>query len=391
METTFNRLVRAIEKRYSSLLAHGQFEAFALQLVGGPTAVFGRGDPAVTLVVKDRRGLLALRTLDALAVGEAYLAGFLDIRGDLARLLALRDLFADRHPLRFVYRFLRPFLFGQVASDRAWIASHYDSEPEFYSRFLDARHRCYSHGVFATDDEPLEDAITRKLDFALEATRLEPGQRVLDIGGGWGAFPEYAGKRGIRVTTLTISESSERFIADLIARDGLPCAVLRQHFFDHRPEQPYHAIVNMGVTEHLPDYRRTLQRYEELLVPGGRVYLDASACRRKHDVSTFFERYIFPGNGSPLCLHDYLLEVSRTKLEVEAVHNDRRNYLLTTRRWAENLDAHRAEVEERWGTAQYRRFQIYLWGCVDGFTRDIIQAYRLVLRKNPGQRSASDA
>ncbi|HYJ78547.1 MAG TPA: class I SAM-dependent methyltransferase, partial [Longimicrobiaceae bacterium] len=104
------------------------------------------------------------------------------------------------------------------------------------------------------------------------------------------------------------------------------------------------------------------------------------ACRAKRDVSDFFERHIFPGNGSPLCLHDYLTALSRTPFELEVVHNDRANYLLTTRRWAEKLDRHRDEVERRWGKTQYRRFQIYLWGCVDGFTRDVIQAYRLVLR-----------
>ena len=62
--------------------------------------------------------------------------------------------------------------------------------------------------------------------------------------------------------------------------------------------------------------------------------------------------------------------------------NDRVNYGITTRRWAENLDAARASVEARWGSRQYRLFRLYLWGCVDGFSRDVIQAYRLVLR-NP--------
>ena len=68
--------------------------------------------------------------------------------------------------------------------------------------------------------------------------------------------------------------------------------------------------------------------------PGGRVYLDASATRTKYDVTTFMEKYLFPGNGSPLCLHDYLTALSRSPMEVDVVLNDRRNYLLTTQRWA---------------------------------------------------------
>ncbi|HEX5724101.1 MAG TPA: class I SAM-dependent methyltransferase [Longimicrobiaceae bacterium] len=382
MEARFNRLVRAIEKRYGELFGGGgAAPAFALQLAGGPTAVFGRGEPEVTVVANDPSGVAALSTLDLRRVGEAYLAGSLDVLGDIRRVLAARDLFRDRHPLLFLYRFVRPLLYGQVRIDRAGIAHHYDEDPDFYLLFLDGRHRCYSQAVFAHDGEPLEEAMSRKIDYAIEQTGLRPGERVLDIGGGWGAFVEHAGRKGIRVTSLTISEPSRRYIQALIDREGLPCEVRLEHFFDHRPAEPYDAVVNLGVTEHLPDYPRSLRRYHDLLKPGGRVYLDASATRVKNDVSTFFERYIFQGNGSPLCLHDYLTALSRTPLEVEVVLNDRVNYLRTTRAWAERLDRHREEVERRWGKAQYRRFQVYLWGCVDGFERDLIQAYRLVLRR----------
>jgi cyclopropane-fatty-acyl-phospholipid synthase len=355
--------------------------AFAVRIEGGQAAVIGAGEPVATLVVKDRRALDALRRQDALAVGQAYLAGSLDVHGDMSRLLALRDVFHDRHPLRFLLRFVRPRLLGQAASDRDWIARHYDEDPDFYLTFLDKRHRAYSQAVFASEDDSLEDAMTRKLDFSLDAIEAKPGDRVLDIGAGWGAFTEYAGSRGVRVTSLTVSEPSRRFVQDIIDRDGLPCRVLSEHFLDHRTDQPYDAIVNLGVTEHLPDYAGTLAHYQRLLKPGGKVYLDASATRRKYDVSTFFERYIFPGNGSPLCLHDYIACLSRTPLQVEAVLNDRLNYMWTTRHWAESLDRNRESIEARWGLAHYRRFQLYLWGCVDGFRRDLLQAYRIVLRR----------
>jgi cyclopropane-fatty-acyl-phospholipid synthase len=72
--------------------------------------------------------------------------------------------------------------------------------------------------------------------------------------------------------------------------------------------------------------------------------------------------------------------VARSPFRLRAVHDDTDNYRLTTWHWARNLDRHREEVERRWGTAQYRRFQVYLWGCVDGFSRDVIQAYRWVLQ-----------
>jgi len=383
MEARFNRMVRVLEKRHATLLngsAGDPAAGFALRLRDREPVTFG-GAPAFTIVVNDPRGLAALSTLDTTATGEAYLAGSLDVEGDLARLLALRGVFTDRHPLRFAYRFVRPLLFGQVESDKRFIAHHYDEDPAFFLLFLDKRHRAYSQGVFSHDDEPLEDAVTRTLDFALDAIRARPGMRVLDVGGGWGAFTEHAGRRGVHVTSLTISRESEGFIRRVIEAQGLPCEVRREHLFEHRPDRPYDALVNLGVTEHLPDYPGTLARYLALLKPGARAYLDASAARQKHAVADFFERHLYPGNGSQLVLHEYLDALARTPFELETVLNDRHNYGLTTRAWARNLDAHREEIEARWGKAHYRKFQLYLWGCVDGFARDMIQAYRLVLRK----------
>jgi cyclopropane-fatty-acyl-phospholipid synthase len=356
---------------------------FALRLPDGVETVIGDGEPDVTLVVATRAGLDALATFDLAAAGEAYLEGDIDVEGDLASLLGMRDLFTDRHPVRYAARFVRPLVRGQVRSDHEYIAHHYEEDAGFFLAFLDRRHRCYSQGVFESPDESLEDAITRKLEYAVAVTGLEEGDRVLDIGGGWGAFVEYGGQRGLRVTSLTISEASRAFVQDLIDTQGLPCEIRREHLFDHRPDAPYDAIVNLGVTEHLPDYSRTLAAYLELLKPGGRVYLDASAARRKNWVGTFVEKQLFPGNGSPLALASYVKAVSRSPLELELVINDRVDYGLTARHWAENLDAARALIEERWGSRQYRLFRLYLWGCVDGFRRDYIQAYRWVLRK-PG-------
>lgn len=380
MEKTLRRIVGRLEKRYDAFFGAGQAVPFAVRLTDGPSHVLGHDAPAFTLVIRERAALSALRAMDLLLIGEAYLSGALDVEGDFLRLLSVRALFRDWHPILRASKFARPLMFGQVRSDARWIAKHYDEDPRFFQLFLDQQHRCYSHGVFESDDEPLERGIERKLAFALDSIRARPGDRVLDVGGGWGAFTEYAGARGIHVTSLTISRQSEQFIGDLIARRGLPCRVLREHLFAHQPEQQYDAIVNLGVTEHLPDYRRTLSTYASLLKPGGRVCLDASAARSKHALSAFFVRHIFPGNGSPVCMHDYLTEVARSPFSVMCVLNDTHNYELTARRWAENLDRHRAEVERRWGPGQYRRFQVYLWGCVDGFHRDSVQAYRWVLQ-----------
>jgi cyclopropane-fatty-acyl-phospholipid synthase len=353
--------------------------AFRVVAEDGSVVSVGDGEPAFSVMVRDRTGRAALASLDETRIALAYLDGHLDLEGDFAAVLAQRALLTDRHPLRALWsKALHPLVFGQVRSDAKWVAEHYDEDGDFYGLFLDSR-RCYSHGLFSDPEQSLDDAILAKLEFALEAVRARPGQRVLDIGAGWGAMTEYGGRRGLQVTSLTISKPSEDFVTRLIEREGLPCRVERRHFLEYRSDEPFDAIVNLGVTEHLPDYPATLAQYRRLLVPGGRVYLDACASRTKFPFSSFTYRFVFPGNATPLCLHDYLAAVAETPFEMVGVWNDRESYLLTCLRWAENLDRHRQEIERRFGQRQFRRFQLYLRGCVDAFEKHDIGAYRVVL------------
>ena len=379
MNPTFERVVQKFGDRYSRYFNGSSRAGFALRAPDGAGHTFGNGHPAFTLAAEDDRGLEALDSLDQLVIAESYLRGHIDVEGDFEALLTHRNFFPDLHPALRAWRFIKPRISGQVKSDQGWISHHYDIDADFFLAFLDARHRCYSHGIFEHDDESLEVAITRKLDFALDSIRAKPGDRVLDVGGGWGAFTEYAGCKGIRVTSLTISRESEKFLNELIRREQIPCTARYEHLYEHSPAEPYDAIVVLGVTEHLPDYDKSLAKYRSLLRPGGRVYLDASAKRRKFQVSAFLQKHIYPGNGSPMCLHDYLRAVAASPFLLEGVWDDRHSYALTAREWALRLDATREEVERRWGKAQYRKFRLFLWGCADGFSRDDLQAYRVVL------------
>jgi len=196
------------------------------------------------------------------------MAGSLDVVGDMLRFVGLRGVLSDSHPLVYLWRRIAPWLIGRSTTNRQAIATHYELVNDFYLEFLDAT-RCYSQAVFERDDEALETAQLRKLDFAVESCGLKPGDRV---------------------------------------------------------------------------------------------YLDASAFREKYVKPSFVSRYIFPGDHSYFCLHDFLAAVAKTPLDVLAVYNDRHSYYLTCRVWAENLEAARDEVIRRWGEALYRRFRLYLWG-----------------------------
>jgi cyclopropane-fatty-acyl-phospholipid synthase len=380
-----SKLIQTLERRYASFFAERDPITFSVRSTVGTGMArehrFGVGEPAFTITILDVRGGRALAAMDQLQVAMAYLNGWLDLDGDLVTALTMRKFFPDFHPIAWLGRFAPALVKGGKEHDRESISAHYDRESDFFLTFLDTRHRCYTEGVFVSDDDLLEDAMTRKMDLAIDALGIKPGDHVLEVGGGWGAFLEHAGKRGIKVTALTLAEESEAYLNGLIDREKLPANVIRQHFlgYDSGGER-YDAIVNMGVTEHLPDYRASLSKYAELLKPGGKVYLDALAMRAKHRVSTFMSRYIYPGGSSPLLLHEYLKRVAHSPFELISVIDDRHNYHLTCKAWALRLDAARDEVVRRWGDALYRQFRLFLWGSAAGFASGQVQAYRWVLR-----------
>ncbi len=373
-KTSYERMFGLIQKRVSGRTT----TPFEIRLWGDHVYRFGDGAPAVRILAKNRRGLAALASLDELRICEAYMGGSLDVEGDMLAFAGMRGTLTDRHPLHALWQRLAPLLIGRVRSDRQVIATHYEFDNDFYLTFMDPT-RCYSQAVFEGDDEPLEAAQRRKLDYAIDACGLKPGDRVLDVGGGWGAFTEHAGRRGIQVTSLTISRQSERFLSDLIDRLRLPCRVLNQNFLEHAAPEPYDGIVILGVMEHIPDYAAALRQYQRLLKPGGRVYLDASAFREKYEKATFISRYIYPGDHSFFCLPEFLGAAAGTPFEVLAVHNDRHSYYLTCKAWAENLEAARDEIIHRWGESLYRRFRLYLWGSAQAFLSRGLEAYRVVL------------
>ncbi|WP_238441173.1 cyclopropane-fatty-acyl-phospholipid synthase family protein [Frankia sp. AgW1.1] len=358
---------------------------FTVQMSDGFTFQVGDDEPRFSITSQAAAGDKALTSMDLFQVGDAFIGGAVAVDGDVVAALASRKVFSDFHPLVWLRRFAPLALGGraQRRADDAAIAAHYDEDADFFTTFLDTAYRCYTHGVFTSDTEPLEAAMANKMRYAYEALELSPGARVVEVGGGWGAFLQYGSEQGARVTSLTLSRASETFMNDLAKERGFRDAtVVRQHLFAYESSKPYDALVNMGVTEHLPDYRSTLRKYAELVRPGGLVYLDAVAMRRKHHLSSFMSRHIYPGRSTPMVLHEYLACVARSPhFRVRTVIEDTRNYMLTCRAWALGLDGAREQITERWGAEIYLRFRAFLWGSTAGFVTGQLQAYRVVLER----------
>jgi cyclopropane-fatty-acyl-phospholipid synthase len=354
---------------------------FSVELPGGQKRKIGSGSPEFRVSLHNERALRALRTLDETIIAEAYLNGDIDLDGDMLKPFALRAELDDRHPLVTAWRFIQPLLFGQIYTNRQAITSHYDADPKLFLSFLDPTMPAYTQGVYAYDDEPLAKALERKFQFAVDKCELGPGKTVLEIGPGWGAFAGYALERGVQFTGITISDVSRSYLRSKFSDFGDQFRILLADILEYESEVQFDAIVIMGVMGHLPHYERVLNKFSQLLKPGGRVFLDESAALKKYEISTFMTRHIFPGNHSFLILDDFLNKLGRTELEVMEVHNDRWSYHLTFQQWARNLEANKDFVQSTFGDFEYRKFRLYLWGAAYEFFARNLDCYRLILHK----------
>jgi len=357
---------------------------FSIELPTGEKRNIGQGEAEFRVGLRNDRALRALRTLDEGDIAEAYLQGDIDLEGDMLKPFALRAQLDDRHPLVAAWRFVQPLLFGQVYTNKQAIASHYNADPELFLSFLDPVFPAYSQGVYADDDEPLSRALERKFGWAIDKCELGAGKRVLEIGPGWGAFAGYALQAGVRFTGITNSEVSQSYLRSKLANFGDQFDIQLTDFYDYEPEEKFDAIVIMGVIEHLPHYERVLRKFYALLKPGGLVFLDGSAARKKYELSTFMVRHIYPGNHSFLVLDDLLNKLNKTEFELLEVQDDRWSYFLTFKQWALNLESNKDYVRSTFGDYEYRKFRLYLWGAAYEFLSRNLDCYRLMLRKPQG-------
>lgn len=342
--------------------------------------------PEVTSVrFHTERALEPLRRRDHLALAEAYLDGQIDIAGEFVEVMRITEVIApdpgwfDR--LRLMARLL---LRDRRTLQRESISFHYDITPDFYLPWLD-RWRSYSHGFYESTTDSLDQAQTRKLRFAVDALGLEPGMDVFDMGGGWGAFLEFAGRLGIRVHAITISEQQYRFVSERIRSHALPCSIELVDFLDYRPSRRFDGAVFMGTFEHFADYPWAARFLRENLKPGGRLYTDFCAHDDAHQVGAFLAKYIWPGTASYVDPRRLRNALERERFSILELTDDTSSYAATVRDWSSALEHVRIELADKWGERQVRAFLLYLRASQYYFEQNKVQAYHLVaVRQSEG-------
>jgi cyclopropane-fatty-acyl-phospholipid synthase len=352
-----------------------------------------------------------LRAPSQLGLARAWVDGSLDVDGDLETVLQARSAFrgvrlsaTDRARLALAAlrvlgpRALRPPAIPQIetrvsgrrrslARDRDAVRHHYDVSNRFYRLVLGPT-MVYSCAYFASPDDALEAAQERKLELICRKLRVAEGERLLDVGCGWGSLAIHAAAHhGARAVGVTLSEPQAQLARQRVAQLGLENRVqIRVQDYREVADGPFDKIASVGMYEHVgrDELGRYAQAIAKLLRPGG-LFLNHGITRlapHAPEPDPFISRYVFP-DGELHPVTDVMSAMQAAGLEVRDVESLREHYALTLRRWLVNLAANRDEAIAEAGTQRERVWRLYMLGSALGFEAAEISVYQ-VLAARPG-------
>ncbi|WP_371548767.1 MULTISPECIES: class I SAM-dependent methyltransferase [unclassified Streptomyces] len=405
------------------------------QLLGAPLPLRIRawdgseaGPPAApVLVVRNRRAVRRLLWKPGeLGLARAWVAGDLGVEGDLYAALdlmsgllwergegargvgeALRDS-EVRAALRGLVKLAGPLPPAPPAeevrrrrhlhtkrSDKRAISHHYDVGNDFYEIVLGPS-MVYSCAYWE-DDGSLEDAQRDKLELIARKLDLKPGQRLLDVGCGWGSMAIHAAREhGVSVVGVTLSQEQAAYARKRVADEGLTDRVeIRVQDYRDVTDGPYDAISSIGMAEHVGaerylEYAETLRR---LLRPGGRLLNHQIARPPRRDesaysVDEFIDAYVFP-DGELAPVGTTVTQLERAGFEVRDVESIREHYALTLRRWVVNLEEQWTRAVRLTSPGRARVWRLYMAASALAFEHNRIGVNQVLAVRTPEASGAS--
>ena len=349
----------------------------------------------VTMQLKSASVITQILTGSALDVlGEGYVEGTIGIEGRYQDILAVAEGLSDAFPAKKPKTGILHKALHSKAKDKEAIHYHYDVSNDFYKLWLD-RNMVYSCGYFKTGKEDIDVAQEQKLDHICRKLHLQPGEKLLDIGCGWGGLLTWAAKHyGIQGVGVTLSEEQFAFAKERIEREGLADRVeIRLQDYRDIPERDYFdKVSSVGMFEHvgrakLPEYFEVINR---VLKEGGWVMNHGITASQQddeaghHSGSDFMDKYVFPDGEIPH-LWRVVRDMAGQNLEVIDVENLRPHYAQTLIHWVDRLEAHKDEAMNMVGDKRYRIWAIYMAGCAYAFWRNWSALHQVLAIKQTGE------
>jgi cyclopropane-fatty-acyl-phospholipid synthase len=377
---------------------------FRVELWDGSTVPPTEGSGGPTFRLRSPRALgHMLRAPGQLGLGRAYVSGEIEV-DDMDAALDLLDGYAvpplnARGKARLVSAFVRAGALGSVPRtpamelrprgrrhsrdrDRRAVAHHYDVSNEFFGLIL-GESMTYSCAIFSRGARTLEDAQRAKLELVCTKLGLRAGERVLDVGCGWGSFALHAAsEHGVRVVGVTLSEPQAALARERAAAAGLADRIeIRRADYRDLAGERFDAIASIGMVEHVgsANIDAYARRLAAVLRPGGRLLNHGIARLRYGDpeAGPFSERYVFP-DAAPLHLSRVLTAIEAAGLEPTHVEGFRLDYTRTLREWARNLEKHTERAEALIGPERLRVWHLYLRAARRGFENRFTSIFQVL-------------
>ncbi len=304
---------------------------------------------------------------------EAYMDGKLDFEGDVLETLRRRNqlfrfCFTKNDAKFYLKEFMGQNLGHSVAADHGDIAHVYDRGNDFYNWFL-AETMVYTSGIFRDRDESLEDAQRRKLETVSQYVQLQPGDKHLDLGCGWGTLVNHAAKHhGTASTGVTLAQEQIAWAEQVAKREGTTENV-RWIVDDYRniPAEKYDKITCLEMAEHvgIKNFQKFLLQVRSMMEDDGIFYLQIAGLRRPWQFEDlvwglFMAKYIFPGADASCPLGFVVDQAERAGFEVHRVENCGVHYSLTIEKWYENWISNEGVIVAKYGERWFRMWTFFL-------------------------------
>ena len=376
---------RLIESRYG-----GRGLPVALVLPdGGRIALSPR--PEIDVIARSWRGVKALAAPAMGTLARAYVHQDIDFTGSARRALALAETMVGTiaqsgHSLRVGLR----GLWHRRRGNRANVQHHYDVSNAFYRLWLDAR-MVYSCAYFHAESDTLDSAQEQKLDHICRKLRLSPGERLLDIGCGWGGLIFWAAQHyGVEATGITLSQNQHDFVAAEIAARGLQnrVRVELRDYLELPEDVQYDKIASVGMFEHVGvrNFDRYFGKIFRILKPGGFVlnhgitHNDLGAAQLGSGIGDFVEEYVFPG-GELTHVARVMAGMASAGLECVDAEALREHYAKTLWHWVDRLASNAETARAEVGEEKFRVWRIYMAGSAHAFDRGWLSLWQLLAGK----------
>ena len=363
-----------------------------LILKGGGEVSPSDAVPVANVIFSDRGTLMRLILDPEMGFGEAYMQGRLEVEGDLVALLeaayqSLSESGRRRWFSRLLSRWTALTQSNSLRASRKNIHHHYDLNTDFYRLWLDPE-LVYTCAYFPTASATLEEAQAAKLDYVCRKLQLQPGERVVEAGCGWGALALHMASRyGVTVQAFNISHEQILFARRRAKELGLN---RRVEFIedDYRNiSGECDAFVSVGMLEHVG-----LERYKEVgsvihrsLTKSGRGLLHFIGRNRPQPLSAWTRKRIFPGAHMP-SVREAMEVLEPWDFSVLDIENLRSHYAKTLENWLERFEKSAERVSEMFGPEFVRAWRLYLAGSVAGFRVGTLQLFQVVFARRACQR-----